>query len=158
MNQSAEAIRDCDQFAASPYDPNRPLGVLGVDFDKLDADKAASLCQVALNSQPDNSRLAFQLGRALQRTGNGPELAEAVQLYRKAAEAGYVPAMDNVGRMYREGDGVAKNEAEALGWFRKGADAGDPVALDDLGKMYAEARARVWTEIISRRRASTMPL
>ena len=51
--------------------------------------------------------------------------AEAVRWYRKAADAGYAPAMRNLGMAYLNGLGVAKDGAEALGWYRKAAALGD---------------------------------
>lgn len=51
--------------------------------------------------------------------------AEALKWYRKAAEKGYAPAQYDVGRMYDNGFGVAKNQSEAARWFRMAAEQGD---------------------------------
>ncbi|WP_413989786.1 trypsin-like peptidase domain-containing protein [Labrys okinawensis] len=134
------AVRDCNLLAASPLDPNRAFGIPGVELDKLDADKAVQACLTALGFHPDDPSIAFELGRAYQRKGTSPESREALRLYKKSANLGFAPAFDNIGRMYRDGDGIPKDEVEAVSWFRKGADAQYFVALDDLGKMYAEGR------------------
>lgn len=51
--------------------------------------------------------------------------AEALKWYRKAAEKGYAPAQYDVGRMYSNGFGVAKNKSEAVRWYRMAAEQGD---------------------------------
>ena len=49
--------------------------------------------------------------------------AEAVRLYRQAAEQGNADAQFNLGVMYLDGDGVPQDDAEAMRWFRQ---AGSP--------------------------------
>jgi uncharacterized protein len=50
--------------------------------------------------------------------------AEAAKLYRKAAEAGNVNAMQNLASLLRQGRGVAKSIAEAKKWEKKAKEAG----------------------------------
>lgn len=136
--KEAHLITDCDRFAASPSDPTRPIGIAGVVFNQIDAAKAIQACQVALTERPSDPRTAFQLGRAFHKAGDAASSAEAVRLYRKAADAGYVPAVYNLGLMYRIGRGVAKDQAEAIRLLRKGADAGNLDAIVSLGEMYRD--------------------
>jgi len=42
--------------------------------------------------------------------------------------------------VYRNGDGVARDDAMAIEWFRKAADGGDPKAQCSLGVMYVTGR------------------
>ena len=77
--------------------------------------------------------------------------AEAVRLYRQAAEQGNADAQFNLGVMYLDGDGVPQDDAEAMRWFRQAAEQGNAqaqtnlgVPQDDamyLGNMYVSGRA-----------------
>jgi TPR repeat protein/uncharacterized caspase-like protein len=59
---------------------------------------------------------------------------------RKAADSGDAVAMNNLGHLFRDGRGIAKNEGEALRWYRKAADAGNARGMSSLGFMYANGR------------------
>ncbi|MGI9403386.1 MAG: tetratricopeptide repeat protein [Hyphomicrobium sp.] len=59
----------------------------------------------------------------------------------KAAEQGDAKAQFNLGLMYGEGRGVARDDAKARAWFQKAAEQGDVKAQLKLGLMYAGARA-----------------
>jgi len=49
-------------------------------------------------------------------------------------------AQNNLGLMYRDGQGVSKDYAEALAWFRKAAERGHPQAQFNLGNMYLKGQ------------------
>lgn len=62
--------------------------------------------------------------------------AQAMALYRKAAEQGSAAGEFGVGRMYADGLGVPRDHAAALEWYRK-ADAKDYApAADALARAY----------------------
>ena len=69
-----------------------------------------------------------------------------------AAEGGDPRAQYLMGQMYRNGYGVAKDEAEAVKWFRKAADQDDARAQYNLGVRYYfgkgvakdKEKARLW--------------
>ncbi len=42
--------------------------------------------------------------------------------------------------MYRDGNGVLKDDAEAVRWFRLAADQGHATGQNNLGFMYASGR------------------
>jgi TPR repeat protein/peptidoglycan hydrolase-like protein with peptidoglycan-binding domain len=73
-------------------------------------------------------------------TGKPPNDAEALRLFRKAADAGNSLGMMGLALMHQEGRGVAKNEKEALRWLRNSAEAGEVSALQLVGNMHAEGR------------------
>ena len=58
----------------------------------------------------------------------------------KAAEQGNGNAQFNLGWMYENGRGVAKNEAEAVRWYRKAAEQGTAQAQCNLGGEYKNGR------------------
>lgn len=63
------------------------------------------------------------------------EQAQLVALQREAA-SGDVAAQLELAIRYRDGKGIAKNDAEALMWAHKAADAGNADAMDFIGAVY----------------------
>jgi len=63
--------------------------------------------------------------------------AQAIACYRMVAENGDCDAQLNIGLMYKNGRGVAKDDAQAVEWFRKAAEQGHSEAQFNLGVMYA---------------------
>jgi hypothetical protein len=73
-----------------------------------------------------------------QGLGTPQDLPRAVYFYRRAADAGLVNAMINLGAMIRVGEGVDEPDPhEAARWFYRAARAGDPRAQYVLGVMVA---------------------
>ena len=64
------------------------------------------------------------------------EDATAFAELRVRADQGNADVQFNLGRMYQNGQGVAKDEVEAVKWYRKAADQGDANAQYNLGNMY----------------------
>jgi TPR repeat protein len=69
--------------------------------------------------------------------GAKQDYAEAICLYRKAADQGYADAQVNLGVLYENGAGVKRNLFEALRWYRKAADQGDTDAQKCVTKLSA---------------------
>lgn len=57
---------------------------------------------------------------------------------RKAAEQGDANSQFFLGRMYRQGYGITKNNVEAAKWYHKAAEQGHSLAQTNLGFMYSE--------------------
>ena len=127
---AGSATADCDRLAASPIDPSRPNGVVGLEFGSIDVASALPACLAASAAEPDNPRLQFELGRVELKAG---EPDKALALFRKAAAAGHAGAMNSVGIAYERGAGVARDMAEAMRWHRRSAEAGDSAAMHRLG-------------------------
>jgi TPR repeat protein len=90
---------------------------------------ALALTCVACTSKEDD----FQKARKAEQSHN---TIEAIGT-RKAAEQGDAQAQNNLGQMYRYGEGeVPKNSAEAMKWYRKATDQGMTYAQIQLGTMY----------------------
>ena len=66
--------------------------------------------------------------------------AEAVQLYRVAAEQGIAGAQCRLGVIYAEGRGVKTDDREAIKWFRLAAEQGNGEAQASLGLSFASGR------------------
>jgi len=65
---------------------------------------------------------------------------EAAEWYRKAAEQGVPEAQNNLGVMYKDGQGVDRDDAEAVRWFLLAARRGNVLAQSNLGWMYQSGR------------------
>lgn len=124
---------ECDRLAAHPFDPNRPDGISGVLIQDLESVGAIPACEQALEQNPGQARLQFQLARSLYKAERYPE---ALHLIRRAAEQGYTPAERNLGHGYYRGKILPPDDGEAVKWFRKAAEKGYALAQYDLGKMY----------------------
>lgn len=81
---------------------------------------------------PRNGNLKGLRISAIGGNCNAPALNET----RRSANQGDAGAQFNLGLMYFQGEGVAKNKREAMKWFRKAADQGDPDAQFNVGYMY----------------------
>ena len=64
----------------------------------------------------------------------------AFQLFTPLAEAGNPLAQHNLGVMYEQGLGVAKNEATAYEWYKRASDQGNPQSTYNIGMMTIEGR------------------
>jgi TPR repeat protein len=110
------AQQRCDELAGDPGDPSQ-VGA-GVHFAQIKADQALPACQAAAASgQP---HYEFLYGRVLQKA---EQYQEAFQYYSRAADGGVSGAMHNLGVLYKNGLGVAANNAEAQSWYRRAEDA-----------------------------------
>ena len=94
----------CHALAASPTDPARK-GV-GVPYAKIDGIRATAACQLAVEKFPEDGQLWFQYGRALEKLNR---VAEAFVAYQKGAQLDDASAMNNLGELYRDGKGVARD-------------------------------------------------
>ena len=69
--------------------------------------------------------------------GVAQDYAEAVRLYRLAADQGDADAQFNLGVMFEYGQGVAKNRAEAIRWYRLASTQGQAHATAALRRLRA---------------------
>lgn len=60
----------------------------------------------------------------------------AIRAYLNASE--HSVAQNNLGVIYRDGLGVARNDTGAVLWFRRSAEQGDAYGQHNLGRMYSE--------------------
>ena len=69
-------------------------------------------------------------------TDNQEQGQRALDLCRRAAEAGSVHALYAMGTLYASGLGVSKNVQEAADWYLKASNAGHGKASATLGVIY----------------------
>ena len=61
---------------------------------------------------------------------------EAMRWYRQSAEMGVPEAMREIGYLYTNGLGTAKDYIEAMRWYRQSADKGYALAMNEVGRLY----------------------
>jgi uncharacterized protein len=127
--QSADLVL-CDRLAADPADPDKPADVKGVsDVAPSDIAIAIKYCRTASGA---SRRAMYQLGRAYAANRRMPE---AMAAWRKAADKGSTSAMVELGVLYGEGSGVARDEAQARKLFERAAEAGNPRGVTNLAAL-----------------------
>jgi len=133
--QSADLVL-CDRLAADPSDPDKPADVPGVAaIAPTDIATAVKYCKVASTQKlpPAAARRAlFELGRAY---AANRQVAEATATYRKAADKGSTSAMIELGVLYGNGTGVAKDPDQARSLFARAASAGNPRGATNLAAL-----------------------
>lgn len=121
----ADAASDaaaCDALAASPKDSQRPSTVPGVPYADVKAEAAIAACEVALKSNPENTRIQFEMARALD--AGGKEAERRNQLYKAAADKGHFAAMNNYAVAIYDGNGVTPELDIAAPYFCSAAAGG----------------------------------
>lgn len=111
-----------------------------VSFDDLsagDINRTIDICRSALASEPEGGRAAALLGRVLSAAG---QVDEAFKVTKQGADAGDAFAMNNLGVMYEQGQGVTRSDFEAVRWYQAASDAGSSVAMVNLGWMYESGK------------------
>lgn len=82
----------------------------------------------------------YGFNKIISNDGNGNAI-NAIEWYRKAAEAGNVDAMANLGWFIQDTYTWDKEkQAEALQWFQRAADQGVASAMTNLGWMYENGK------------------
>lgn len=64
------------------------------------------------------------------------DFATALKLLQPLADKGYANAQYNMGVLYKNGLGVAKDLKKAADWYRRASEQGERGALNNLGLMY----------------------
>ena len=124
--QSADLVL-CDRVAADPADPDRPKDIPGTPaIAPSDIAIAIKYCKVA---SAGSRRALYELGRAY---AANQQMPEAIAAYRKAADKGSTSAMVELGVMYGNGTGVAKDPDQARKLFERAAQAGNPRGVTNL--------------------------
>jgi TPR repeat protein/serine/threonine protein kinase len=84
---------------------------------------------------PPEPSAAESLAEA-QRYIDAKDFEKAVPLLEKAADAGNGFAMEKLGALYRDGQGVRQDYAKAREWYEKAANGGSAEAMTNLGVFY----------------------
>jgi len=94
---------------------------------------AVPACTKAAQAAPGRADVQLSLGRAYEKAEN---YAEARRWYEQSALQGNAVAMNNLGGLYHNGNGVVQSYPVAREWYLKSAAQGDEVAMLNLGVLY----------------------
>jgi TPR repeat protein len=123
---------DCDRqiaFAAPFSTPDQLKRAKHVNWPA-----AAAACAAIVATEPNNMRMQYYYGLALDKTNN---VIEALRRIKMAADAGDADAMVSLGFFFATGHGVVKNGERAFELFSRAAATGNADALSDMGSMYS---------------------
>ncbi len=71
------------------------------------------------------------------------DYVHAAEWYRKAAQENYAPSLARLGKMLRDGEGVAQDKEQAFSLFKKAADTDYPRGMFYVGRCYANGEGVV---------------
>ena len=120
----------CHALAASPADPSRKGA--GLPYAKIDGASASAACQLAVKQAPKDGQLWFQYGRALEKSNR---VAEAFVAYQTGSDLGNAGADNNLGELYRDGKGVARDPYMAEIYFHNASVNGFDEATQNLNAL-----------------------
>jgi TPR repeat protein len=126
---------ECDRLTAWPDDPRRIAPP--VSWEDRDPARAIPACRAALDADPTNPRLMFQMGLALDKARR---FQESFRFHMAAAQRGYPAAQWCAGFAYEQGLGIARDEAQAARLYTDGAKAGYAPSQNALANLLADGR------------------
>lgn len=123
----------CDVLSASIFAPYRSV-VKGLSYSASFRDtleQAVFACKASVDASPEEARFHYQLGHALDATGDA---GGAIAAYRRAADLDYPPAQSALAEKLKE---AANPEWHAIvDGYRKSAAGGFDLAKHSLGWLY----------------------
>jgi TPR repeat protein len=75
--------------------------------------------------------------------------AQALEWYRRSAEAGYAPAQLNLGSLYLEGRILEQDQRTGLEWIRRAAEQGSDRAQAKLGISYLDGEGLGYDPVLA---------
>ena len=136
-----DAAYRCDLEAGEQFDDDRPAANPYVAPGKMVPDRALAACQAALDADPDNRHLMYNLAEAHRWAATADDTLKAAPLLRTAADKGSAAAMYAIGIMYSRGEGgIAVDDVKAKDWFQVSANAGNAEAMAWLGMFDSAGR------------------
>ncbi|MDD2870011.1 caspase family protein [Neomegalonema sp.] len=131
----AEMQASCEA-ASMPTDADKPFGVQGISYDRLNPERHVAACEAMKRAAPREPLYVTNLARLRLKQGRG---AEALALAREAAGLDSAAAMNLIGVIFETGDGgLTKDEDEATEWYEQAARAGNAAAMLNLSSRYAK--------------------
>ncbi len=127
----SQEVTECDRLTAHGRDPGHVAPP--VTRAEMDKDAAIEACLAALEADPDNPRLNYQLGRAYGYSGRGEE---AMPYRLKALEADYPQSTFVIGYISLLGMTIDQDTCRALDFWQRSAKYRRLAALVSLPRHY----------------------
>ncbi len=128
-------VKECDQLAASPLDPQKQAA--GLSFNKINPNLAIPACKKAIEENGQLARVWFQYGRALEKANRLPD---AIYAYQEAAKLKSGAAHNNIGELYRDGKGFQKDLKKAEEYFTLAANLNSPEGKTNLSALQSQQK------------------
>lgn len=126
-------VHECDTEAGARFDIQ---GVVEGNYpNEIDIPAAVDACRAAVARFPEQPRFRYQLGRALEESGDH---GEAARYYASAARDGYLLAITSLAGLYMHGRGVEQDGDLAISLYHEAAEAGELYAANALGIRYRD--------------------
>ena len=126
-------VTECDRLAAHPRDPGHVGDTTVTGSSTMDKEAAIEACHAAVEADPDNPRLNYQLGRAYGYSGRGEE---AMPYRLKALEANYPQSLFVIGYLYKIGRTIEQDTCKAMDLWIRAARYRRLAALVSLPRAY----------------------
>ena len=121
--------------APGDYDRTHSFGP-GDSLEELWDGRGGPSAHLVDPAEAGNRRAQFNLGFSIASWGQPEEVDEAFEWIRRSAEAGYAPAITEVGAAYvYEFLGRERDLERARPWLEAGAEAGDPLSMFTLSRL-----------------------
>jgi len=101
---------------------------------KADSLKAVKYLEPCVNAK--NATAQLLMGRLYLNSNNDKKFKKGFRLTKKAAKQNLPLAANDLGILYKYGNGVNQNLKKAANWFRKGYNLGNSKAAYSLGYMF----------------------
>ena len=140
QNQHQPSGNAVDPFCPAMREVAR-LYLTGTGLSKAHPEAGLAWLQAAYSAGND-SQSAFELAELYEHGLHSvnQNVVAAAEWFEKAASAGHVEAMAELGLCYELGCGVEPNDELAMDWYRKAAEAGHVQAKYSIGEAFEEAR------------------
>ncbi len=126
-------VQDCDRYAASPRDPDRPDTSLSVEYSDIDAQQVIAECQGDIQNWPDTRRFYTQIARGYHKLG---QYQNAYNAAMTGANMGSSQGMTMIGMLHKLGQSVPKDAGKALEWLEKAAHKDNITAMHFAASMH----------------------
>ena len=127
----------CERLATHERDGTANVAGVPLAQLRLNAAAAVDACGKAVAAHPEVPHYTALLARA---TSAGGDNAEALRLYRDAADRGDLRAMNSLGLVTQTGDGVPMDLPGAAALYEKAADGGLPDGAINLAVMLVRGK------------------
>lgn len=133
MEPAGSTVRTQDNFAPAQQTEAKaqitvPAGI-----------EPKSLADAAAAGDPN---ALFEIGaRFTEGRGVAPDLSEAANWYKLAADRGLAPAQYRLANLFEKGSGIARDLTKAMTYYKQAAEAGNASAMHNLAVLYASGAA-----------------
>jgi len=131
FSRFSQQVTDCDRLAAHNRDPGHVSP--GVKSESMNKSAAIKACTEAVQADPDNPRLNYQLGRAYGYSGQGDQ---AMPYRLKAIEQDYPQSLFVIGYLYFNGQTIEQDTCKAMALWLRAARYRRLAALVALPRTY----------------------